>query len=184
MSGAPELRHAALERATSLRDGRVAEVLRRAVLDAQERAGLGWESSDGRVRAVDVLVLVDGYALGLVETWPAVRDGVVEVVAACGPSVLGASVIDLHFEWGLTERPVEPGYRDDAVRHADPRDPEDLRRAIAAFVLAAGDEPLARAVSAAEVTVQGSEIRVRGPEIPPGALDVPLRLLRAHVAAR
>jgi hypothetical protein len=150
VSTVPELRRAALLRVESVRDPRVAEVLQRSAIEVRDREGAGWESSDGTVRAVDVRVLVDGYALGLCERWPGVRDGVVAAVTAEAPRVIGASVIDLVIAWGLRERGIEAGYRDDpgTPELVEGRTTEDVRRAVAGFVAAFGEGGEERALAA------------------------------------
>lgn len=170
----PELRSAALIRAEGMRDPRVAEVLRRAIVDARDRAGEAWESSDGTVRAVDVRLVVDGHALGLIESSPAVRDAVIEAVSAVAPDALGASVVDLAIGWGLRERRMEAGYRGDAPERADPEDDDDLRRAIVGFLSACGDDAEARAVD-------GSELRVGVRE---AYCDAPVDAARIETALR
>jgi hypothetical protein len=160
----PALRHAALARAHGMRDPRVAEVLRRARLRVRPREGATWESSDGTVRAVDLRVIVDGHALGLCDAYPSVLDAVVEAITAEAPVVLEASVIDLDVRWGLAEHAVESGYRDELVREADRASGTDVRRAIAGYLIATGDEPTARAVSGPSVRVAmlGGRPRVEG----------------------
>lgn len=148
-----ELRTAALARAASMRDPRVAEVIRRAIADVRERAGEGWESSDGTVRAIDVRLIVDGHALGLVESSPAVRDAVIEAVSGVAPSAVGASVVELAIGWGLRERRPEAGYRGDGPERADAEDDDDVRRAIVGYLAAIGDDEGARAVDGCELRV-------------------------------
>lgn len=147
-----ELRRAALGRAERMRSPRAAEVLRRAELEVRERSA--WESSDGTVRAVDVHLLVDGYALGLVRGHPAVGDAVIEAVTAAAPDVLEASVIDLSFEWALREQSGADRYRDAALVRVDRRSSVDVGRALAAFLAAFGDEDAARLVEAGTLRVE------------------------------
>lgn len=178
MSGAPELRQAALARAAAIRDRRVAEVLARAVVEVHERAGDAWESSDGTVRAIDVRLVVDGHALGLCETYPAVRDGVIAAITGEAPRVMGASVVDLVIAWGLRETSAESGYRDAGPRTVDRDDGDHVRRALAGFLLAAGDEPTARALAAAELDVGAREIDVTGASgLTPAVLEPALTAL-------
>lgn len=172
----PELRTAALVRAEGMRDPRVAEVLRRAIVQARERVGDAWESSDGTVRAIDVRLAVDGYALGLLEMSPAVRDAVVEAVSAVAPGAVGASVVDLAIRWGLRERRPEAGYRGDAPEHADPEDDDDLRRAIVGFLAASGDDAGARAIDACELRV-GMREAYCDAAVAPATVEVALRAI-------
>lgn len=171
MSAAPELRRAALARAGTMRDGRVAEVIRRSVVHARERASEAWESSDGTVRAIDVDVIVDGYALGLCESSPAVRDAVIEALTGEAPRVIGASVVDLVIAWGLRERTAESGYRDDVAERSDPDDGDDVRRAIAGYLRASGDVAAAGVLADLEVEVGARELDVLGGRA--AALDAP-----------
>lgn len=177
MSGVPELRRGALARASSSRDGRIAEVLRRSVVHASERAGEAWESSDGTVRAVDVRVEVDGYALGLCEASPAVLYAVIEAITAEAPRVLGASVVDIAVVWGLRERNVEEGYRAEPSEPLDRRYGEDVRRALVGFLRATGDDASAAALSSAELEVGAREIDVLGAEVDPERLAPALSAL-------
>lgn len=169
-----------------MRDGRVAEVLRRAEVLVVERAAGAWESSDGTVRALDVRLDVDGYALGLCESFPSVRDAVVEVLTGEAPRVLGASVVDLAIGWGVRERAAEPGYRDAAAEPVDRESGEDLGRALAGFLRASGDEESARRVSAATLEVGAHEVDLLGARVDPAALEPALhalygRAMRARV---
>lgn len=177
MSGAPELRRAALARASAMRDARVAEVLRRCVVHASERTGDAWESSDGTVRALDVRVEVDGFALGLCESFPSVRDAVVEALTGEAPRVLGASVVDLTIHWALRERAAESGYRDDTAERVDPEDGEDVRRALVGFLRASGEGERAMQLSGAELDVGAHEIDVRGAAVERGSLEPALTAL-------
>lgn len=154
-----------------MRSPRAAEILRRAVLVVVDRQSETWESSDGTVRAVDVTVRIDGFASGLLASRPAAHDAVVEAVAAVAPSVLGASVIDLRFEWALRERPAEEGYRDDTPELVDRESSRDVQRALAAFLHASGDEASARQLI---LHIRGSRIVVLG---------VPLTIAEPALAA-
>lgn len=154
-----DLRHAAL--ACAGRDGRVADVLRRARVVVSEREGMAWESSDGTVRAADVRLVVDGHALGLVERSPAVRDAVIAALAAAAPIALGMSVADVAFAWGLREQ--SGSYRGGGASDADATSAEDVRRALAAFLAASGDEEAAAAVDAARLSVHGDGLRIEPP---------------------
>lgn len=156
-----ELGRRALERAESMRNRRATEVLRRAVLLVRERSGAAWESSEGHVVAVDVRALLDGTAMGLVRSFPAVHDAVVEAISAAAPEVLGASVVELTFEWGLRERGGDEGYRDHAPARADRRSATDVQRALAAFLAASGDDATARDVERARVVI-GDHVEVVG----------------------
>jgi hypothetical protein len=156
-----ELSRRALERAEAMRSPRAAEVLRRAVVVVGERAGEAWESSEGSVRAVFATLLLDGTSCGLIATFPSVRDAVVEAVSAAAPEVLEASVVDIRFAWALKEH-GEAGYRDGPAERADRGSPDDVRRALAAFLAASGDEATARAVERARVRVHQHGVDVDG----------------------
>ncbi|MDQ3031498.1 MAG: hypothetical protein M3Y87_03710 [Myxococcota bacterium] len=178
MSGAPELRHAALQRAGAMRDSRVAEVIRRAIVDVHDRAGEAWESSDGTVRAVDVRVAVDGHALGLCEAYPAVRDAVVEAITAEAPRMIGASVVDLTIVWGVRERAIEGGYREGTLEAVDRDDGEDVRRAVAGFLTATGAAATAHALTGVELDVGAREIDMMGSRgLAPSAIEPALAAL-------
>lgn len=148
-----ELRRAALARAETMRSARVAEVLRRSQLLVRERDT--WESSDGTVRAVDVHVLLDGFALGLVSAFPGVSDAVIEAVTAVAPPVLDASVVDLSFEWALREQSGADVYRDAISSRADRSSGDDVKRALAAFLAASGDEQTSQLVLAGALELRG-----------------------------
>ncbi|MGE0788640.1 MAG: hypothetical protein AB7S26_23415 [Sandaracinaceae bacterium] len=173
MSG--ELRRAALARVKSMRSPRAAEVLRRAELEVLEREAGDWESSDGTVHGVDLRALVDGYALGLISSSPSVHDAVIEAITAVAHDVIGASVIDLRFEWGLTERPLASAYRDQPRRRLDRTDADHVRTALAAFVHASGDEALAKRIADATLTVSRGRVRIA--EVPPEVVRDPLAAL-------
>ncbi len=150
-----ELRREALIRAEAMRSPRAAEVLRRSILETHERAANAWESSDGTVRAVDVRALLDGYALGLVRSSPAVHDAVVEAITTTAPRVLDASVVDLELVWALRERGAGERYRDVIAERADRRSSRDVQRALAAYLAASGDDETSRAVESGELVVKG-----------------------------
>lgn len=152
------LRREALRRVEAMRSPRAAEIVRRSELEVHEREA--WESSDGVVRAVDVHAWVDGYALGLVHAFPTAHDAVVEAVSAVAPRVLGASVVDLSFGWGLAEQAGAPSYRDALPRRVDRRSSQDVMRALGAFLAASGDAEGARALEGATLRVRGSVIEV------------------------
>ena len=175
----PALRHAALARAHGMRDPRVAEVLRRSRLRVRPREGATWESSDGTVRAVDVRVIVDGYALGLCDAFPSVLDAVVEAITAEAPAALEASVLDLDVRWGLAEHAVESGYRDERVREVDRASEGDVRRALVGYLIASGDEPAARAVSgpAARVALGRARPRIVGNSTERAAIEAAIAAL-------
>jgi hypothetical protein len=154
VSEVEDLLSAALARAERMRDRRIAEVLRRARLVARPgTSGAVWESSVGTIRAVEVTAMVDGFALGLCETFPSLRDAIVDAICAEAPRVIGASVADLAIEWGLRERRVEAGYRDELHARADADDDEHIRRALVAYLTAAGEREAA-------LVLTGSELRV------------------------
>lgn len=155
-----ELRREAIERAERLRSARAVEVLSRAELEVREREASAWESSDGTVRAVDVWVLTDGFALGLVRSSPLVRDAVVEAITEVAPRVLGASVIDLELVWALRERGGGGGYRELPPERVDRRSSEHVRRALAGFLAASGDDESARAVARGPLRVSRRAVHV------------------------
>lgn len=161
MTEAPNLARRALERAESMRSPRAAEVLRRAVFLVHDSDAADWESSDGSVRAIDVRLLLDGTACALMSTFPGVHDAVVEAISAAAPEVLQASVIDITYAWALKEH-HEEGYRDHHAERVDRRSPEDLRRALAAFLSAAGDDDAARDVERARMRFVDDAIHLAG----------------------
>ncbi|WP_236606886.1 hypothetical protein [Sandaracinus amylolyticus] len=177
MSAVPELRRAALARAATMRDGRVAEVLRRSIVHVFERAGDAWESSDGTVRAIDVRLEVDGHALGSCETFPSVRDAVIVTITAEAPRVLGASVVDLAIVWGVRERSVEAGYRDDAGEPLDRGFGDDVKRALVGFLRASGDDESARALAGGELEIGAREVDVIGARVETSKLEPALAVL-------
>jgi len=153
-----ELRHEALRRAEQLRSARAVEVLRRSELDVRDASA--WESSDGPVRAVDVRVLTDGFALGLVRSSPIVHDAIVAAITEVAPSVLGASVIDLDFEWALRERPLESGYREPPPEKVDRLSSADVKRTLVGFLVASGEYERAREVHEGSLELSGDIVRV------------------------
>lgn len=146
-----ELRREAIERAKRMRSRRAVEVLERSMLSASERGA--WESSDGTVRAVDLTVLTDGFALGLVTSSPLVHDAVVEAIAEVAPRVLGASIVDLTFEWALREHGARGTYRDERFERADRRSRTDVKRALAGFLAGRGEIDAARRVAEGELQI-------------------------------
>src|SRR5690606_21640391 len=153
--GAPamsaELRREALQRAERLRSARAVEVLRRSELEVREASA--WESSDGTVPAVDVRVLTDGFALGLVRDSPRAPEAVAEATTEVAARGLGASVGDVDFVWALKERGAGESYRELPAEPIDPRSSADVKRALAGFLAAGGDEETAFAVERGELRV-------------------------------
>lgn len=178
---APELRAAALARASRSPDSRVREVLRRSLPLVRAVEGAVWESSDGEVRGFEVLLLVDAFALATVGGSPAVHDAVLEAVAAVAPDTLGGSVTDLRFAWGLAEHRGQGSYRGEASQRISPDDPEALRSGAIGYLAASGHEDVARALRDAQVTLKRKRPAIEG--VSPAQRTLALEALNALITA-
>lgn len=165
------LRREALARAEAMHSPRAAEVLRRSQLQVRDRGG--WESSDGTVHGVDVHVLLDGFALGLLDASPLVRDAVVEAITAVAPSAIGASIVELSFAWGLAEQAGAATYRDALDARAHPTNDRDVSRALVAYLAARGDDALVTMVerSGVRMGAHGEVLVSFPPRLVASALD-------------
>lgn len=145
MEAGADLHSAALARAHTLRDRRVAEVLSQSLFTVRAAADT-WESSDGTVHTVDVVVRVDGHGLGLCAASPSVRDAVVETITSVAPSTLHRSVARIELCWGLRERKPEVGYRETPLLVVDERDSAAFAEALVGYLRASGAENIALAI--------------------------------------
>jgi hypothetical protein len=181
--GEEELRRAALE-ALGPADPRARDVLARAEVTVAP-AVARWDSSAGPVEAHRVTLGVDAGTLGAVRAAPSVVDMLCKAVAAALAARPGETLHDLRLCWTPSGRARAAGYRD-----APPPAPQTpLGEALAAYLVAGGQDALAAAVTAADVDGDSpGEVAIRSEPSGrtvlggPGAVDTVTRAVRDLLA--
>ena len=161
MTDENDLRAIALDVLGPHGDPRARDVLRHAWV-LLERDTAKWDATSGTMRAHRVLLHVDGYSLGVIDTHPGARDALAAALAAAVAHAPGETMHELELVWALAERAPARGYRDAEMRAAKRDDPHALRSALAGYVRGAdAPDEVVSAIAGADIELSSDASTVR-----------------------
>ncbi len=152
-----------LERArthrASLADARVSALFETCELDPAPSITHRWRASDCDVCAYELTVDATAAAIAVIERAPAVRDAVTAVLSAAVSADRGCSLSGLRFRWRRVAQQAH-GYRELPSRELAMDREDELRREVAAFLGAMGED--AQSLAGARVRYDGSALVIEG----------------------
>jgi hypothetical protein len=148
------LRRAALDAIDAHADERVRDALLHGSL-AIATAVARWEGSSGPVVGHRVTLALDAARLGGLRAAPAVADAIGAALAAAIATQPGEALLGLVPRWSGEHRAAAAGYRDAAPST------DALHDALVEYLIAVGEQDVARAVAAAVTEAAPAEVRLR-----------------------